>query len=298
MSEDYRSFSRYLPSDPSFKGWGWRLLDAGRQKIAAHTSYPSSGHPKTYLFDNNGRRVIDEYQIIYITEGAGSFQSASCPKSEVKAGEAILLFPGEWHAYRPHRETGWTEYWLGFNGNEAKRILETFFSPQTPILTVQHPEHLLIHFEQILSWLKQSEIPNERILASHLPLALSLIQSNHLATGSHENTEAQLVQIAKQHMLRNLHSRTQLETLAKELGVSYSTFRFAFKRQTGYAPREYENVLKLNRSRDLLLREGRSVSETAHLLGYSSAYYFSRIFKQHFNDSPTRWLQNARNTSP
>ncbi len=52
--------------------------------------------------------------------------------------------------------------------------------------------------------------------------------------------------------------------------------------------------MKLNRSRDLLLRENKSVSETADTLAYSSVYYFSRAFKKHFGQSPQQWVRKKR----
>lgn len=95
-------------------------------------------------------------------------------------------------------------------------------------------------------------------------------------------------------MLQNLETHTDLEALAKELGVSYSRFRFAFKKQTGFSPREFENMFKLNRARDLMLREDKSVTETADSLGYSSVYYFSRAFKKQFGESPQQWLRSRQ----
>jgi len=52
-------------------------------------------------------------------------------------------------------------------------------------------------------------------------------------------------------------------------------------------------MIKLNRSRDLLLREGMSVTETATALGYSTVYYFSRAFKKQFGQSPKTWLDES-----
>jgi len=291
MTTDIESFSRYLPTDQQAKRWGWRLVHAGRQNVPAGSDYPSEGHPLSYLFDKSGRRTLDEYQIVYITTGSGTFASRTHPKTELHTGDAILLFPGEWHRYQPNYETGWSEYWIGFCGREADRIMDAFFDPSQPILKAGHSDALIQHFDQILYWLKQPVAAKEQILASHVPLALALLNSSTLVESNSQSKDSSLVIRAKATMLANLDTHTDLEALAKELGVSYSRFRFAFKRQTGYSPREFENIIKLNRARDLLLRAGKSVTETASTLGYSTVYYFSRAFKKRFGQSPQQWLR-------
>lgn len=291
MTTDIESFSRYLPTDQQAKKWGWRLVHAGRQNVPPHSEYPSKGHPLSYLFDTSGRRTIDEYQIVYITTGSGSFESRTQPQTEVRTGDAILLFPGEWHRYHPNTETGWSEYWIGFRGREAERIMDAFFSAKNPILKAGHSDALIQHFDQILYWLQQPVAAKEQILASHVPLALALLKSSAQTQSSSQSKDSALVIQAKSAMLANLATHTDLEALAEELGVSYSRFRFAFKKQTGYSPREFENIIKLNRARDLLLRDGHSVTETANALGYSTVYYFSRAFKKQFKQSPQQWLR-------
>ena len=87
--------------------------------------------------------------------------------------------------------------------------------------------------------------------------------------------------------------RMSQEATARSLGVSYSKFRSLFKDQTGYSPREYENLIKLNRSRDLLQAGNHTVSATAEALGYASVYYFSRAFKRQFGVSPKKWLAQS-----
>jgi len=285
------SFSRYLPTDQQAKAWGWRLVHAGRQNVPANSIYPSKGHPLDYLFDKDGRRTLDEYQIVYISRGAGTFESERQIKTTVRAGEAMLLFPGEWHQYQPLAESGWSEYWVGFRGREADRVMQSFFSAETPICTVGQSDALIQHFDQILHWLQQSVLAKEQILASHVPLALAFLKSASLTKDSPQSKDNELVLQAKATMLANLETNTDLEALAQQLGVSYSRFRFAFKKQTGYAPRAFENIIKLNRARDLLLRERLSVSETANALGFSTVYYFSRAFKKQFSQSPQQWLK-------
>lgn len=205
----------------------------------------------------------------------------------------MLLFPHEWHRYHPAPETGWSEYWTGFLGREATRVMKAFFSPHEPICKVAQGDALIKHFDQILYWLQRSVPAKEQILASHIPLTLALLKSGALTEDSAESKDSELVIRAKATMLKNLSTHTDLEALASELGVSYSRFRFAFKRQTGYSPREFENTIKLNRARDLLIREQRSITETADELGYSSAYYFSRAFKKKFGQSPSQFVKQS-----
>lgn len=288
MLQSPQSFSRYLPTDQQAKEWGWRLVHAGRQSVPPHSEYPSTGHPLSHLFDKDGRRTLDEFQVVYITKGSGTFESRSQPKTTVNSGDAILLFPDEWHRYQPDLDTGWSEYWTGFLGREASRIMGSFFSPKEPICKVAQGDALIKHFDQILHWIQQPIAAKEQVLASHVPLILAFLKSGALNEDSSQSKDAELVILAKATMLKNLSTQTDLEALASDLGVSYSRFRFAFKRQTGYSPREFENTIKLNRARDLLIREQRSISETANELGYSSVYYFSRAFKTHFGHSPSK----------
>lgn len=293
MTHKTENFSRYLPTDRQAKKWGWRLIHAGRQIISPHSEYPDQGHPINYFFDTNGRRTLDEFQVVFIAQGSGNFESRSCPETKVQAGQALLLFPGEWHRYQPNQKTGWCEYWVGFRGREATRIMENFFSVKEPIYTVSQSDPLVQHFDQTLLWLRQPIAGKEQILASHLPMILAFIKSGTLSENTLQNKDSELVMQAKSIMLANLESQTNLETLAAALGVSYSQFRFAFKRQTGFSPRKFQNMIKLNRACDLLLQGQKSVSETADALGYSTVYYFSRSFKKEFGLSPQEWLKKT-----
>lgn len=289
-----QSFSRYFPSDPAASGWGWRVLDAGRQEIAPGARYPGHGHPQGYLFDASGRRTLDEFQIVYIESGTGHFESAQTEACRVQSGSALLLFPGEWHHYRPETASGWRESWVGFRGADATRVMHQFFRPQHAVLPTDRHGELSDLFDRLLHWAEQDVAGRDQIAASHIPLILAFLKAEEESHVAPDHSDASIVRRAKAAMLRQFNERTDLEALARALGCSYSRFRFAFKAQTGHAPREFENRIKLNRSRDLLLHNGMSVSETADELGFSSVYYFSRAFKRAFGQSPKDWVKGQR----
>jgi AraC-like DNA-binding protein len=292
-----QSYSRYFPPDPASSGWGWRILDTGHQDIAPQANYPESEHPQGYLFDQSGRRSLHEFQIVYIESGSGQFESAHIEKTEIHAGSALLLFPNEWHRYRPNPNTGWRESWVGFRGSDATRVMHQFFRPQAAIIQSERRTELADLFQQLIYWAAHETVGHDQIAASHISLILAFLKADQAELTATQNSDAAIVQAAKAAMLAQLHQRSDLEGLAKELGCSYSRFRFAFKRETGHAPREFENQIKLNRSRDLLQHKHLSVSETADALGYSSVYYFSRAFKRAFGQSPQQWLKSQSTAS-
>jgi len=290
-------YSRYFPSDPAAAGWGWRISDAGRQQIEPYAPYPGDGHPMGYLFDQSGRRVLEEFQVVFIESGSGRFESSSIPSCVVEAGTALLIFPGEWHRYQPSAATGWQESWVGFKGADATRVMHQFFHPQKAVLKTERSDELTELFNRLLHWTDQDSSGSEQIASSHILLLLAFLKAEQEEVQMPDHSDASLVRRAKIVMLGQLDQRTDLENLARDLGCSYSRFRFAFKEQTGLAPREFENRIKLNRSRDLLLHNRLSVTETAEALGYSSVYYFSRAFKGAFGQSPKKWL-NSLNFEP
>lgn len=286
------NFLRYLPVDSALNEWGWSLLDAGRQDILPAEPYPMPGHPRHYLFDKKGRRTLDEFQLVMVTTGTGWFESQEVEKKAIRAGEAFLLFPGHWHRYHPDPQTGWSERWLGFRGTEAERVMAHFFRPQDAVFTHFEATGLLRLLDQVIDMLRGSIAGREQILASHVPLALAHLRAPTITEQSAMTDEA-LVARVKEALAQDPMKRVDLLALAKTLGVSYSRLRFSFREQTGYSPREYENLCRLNRAGDLLRFGTDNVAEIAERLGFSSAFYFSRAFKKHYGVAPSQWKRQS-----
>ena len=72
---------RYLQTTPRDKSWGLAVTTVGFQHVRPGDNYPLSPHPAGYCFQENRRRVLNEYQLYYITRGAGYFESASCSRT-------------------------------------------------------------------------------------------------------------------------------------------------------------------------------------------------------------------------
>ena len=140
MTPESKSRRKYLAINPSDQAWGLAINSVGRQTIAENEVYPPQEHPTRYLFNTKSGRILNEYQLLYITKGKGSFSSEPSGLCQIKEGCMFLLFPGERHTYMPDKSTGWNEYWIGFNGAIMdERVRNGFFSKESPVLLSSLP---------------------------------------------------------------------------------------------------------------------------------------------------------------
>lgn len=72
----------------------------------------------------------------------------------------------------------------------------------------------------------------------------------------------------------------------KKIGISETHFRRIFKTAYNMSPNQYLIFLRINRAKELLETGNQSIEEIAELSGFSSASYFSRLFKERTGFSP------------
>ena len=77
-----------------------------------------------------------------------------------------------------------------------------------------------------------------------------------------------------------------VEQLAALCGTSTVHFRRIFTQLYRIAPMKYITALRLSKARELLLNTDLPVGEISRRCGYTSPYYFDRVFKQEFGTQP------------
>ena len=80
-----------------------------------------------------------------------------------------------------------------------------------------------------------------------------------------------------------------LADIARGIGLSESHFARRFKAWFGETPHQYRIRAKLQRARELLAIEGRSVTQACFDLGYTSLGSFSDSFRRRTGESPERF---------
>lgn len=266
--------------------WGLTVNSVGYQSVGANSSYPPRNHPTRYLFSVDKGRTLDEYQLIYITRGKGNFSSKSYRRQALNEGTMFLLFPGEWHNYMPEMQSGWDEYWIGFSGPDIdSRVKNNFFQPQKPIFNVGLNDQIVDLYMQAIQMAVDQKSGFQQVLAGIVNHLLGLaysIDKNSLFVNSRKEDQ---INRSKIIILENFKDITPKD-VAEELNMSYSGFRKLFKEYTGFAPSQYIQELKIQKSKELLTNTSLPIKEIAFQMGFENQEYFFTAFKKKNKTTP------------
>lgn len=273
--------SKYLVANPRDLQWGLTVSTVGYEEIDAGDPYPTHGHADGYYFNIEDGRELPEYQMLYLIEGEGVFQSSHQKETKIKEGDIFLLFPGEWHTYHPNPETGWKSYWIGFKGkNIDDRVKAGFLQPEKPIYHIGYSSEIIRLYKTAYDASVEEQAYSQQLLAGIVNHLVGMMYSLERNIELNKNQgHVTMVNKARLRIREALESSLTIQQIAKELGVSYSNFRKLFKEYTGLSPATYQQDLKLQRAKELLSTTNMSIKEIAYQLNFDSPDYFSAKFK-------------------
>ena len=290
---------KYLTVGPQDAEWGVVVTTVGAQTIQPNACYPAMQHPSTYAFRPQTGRVLDEYQLLYITEGGGFFESASMSRQRVDAGTVILLFPGEWHNYAPDESSGWQEYWVGFQGRIIDNLVSGgYFIRDNALLKIGISNTIISLYRDAIRLAAKESIGCQQMVSGIVMHKLSAIYYKCRNGFAEANRAEEIINDARQPMRERVHHSLRTEDVAEALGVGYSWLRQTFKRVTGTSPTQYKNRLLMSRAKELLVVETRTITEIAYTLGFENVGQFSTAFRKMEGVTPRqfrrRWVGEER----
>lgn len=226
-------------------------------------------------FSNSGRR--QDFYCIYLIKGKMHMEDF-----DLLPGDIIIYEPG--HYYEYHNE-GDTEYlWVHYTGFEAKTLTRT---------AVHHPnikQHIGIR-KEIIDCFKN--LFRQFILRDEFSQAISLCLLRELLyrTGrcAERKEENKISFQTMEYIHGHFREKIDVDILAQIENMSSTTFREAFRKQTGLSPNEYIISQRISSACLLLTQTNMSVNSIAADVGYSDQYYFSRLFKKKTSLSPLKY---------
>lgn len=222
------------------------------------------------------RHAHEHWEIVYCTEGSGTFLFTNGTTIQYRSGEAVAIPPEEVHSNVS------TE---GFSN-----IHMTMDSPSFPYRTafrVNDAEgYLLSAFMQAKHYYL-SDIKKRELLLS----ALGDLISGYMIVYRSNNEYSEPVEAIRGMITRNYASADfALDEMIRQMPMNYDYLRKLFKKEVGCTPLEYMTNLRMKKAEMMLTAmwtKDYSVAEIARLCGFDDALYFSRVFKKHFGCSPS-----------
>lgn len=108
-----------------------------------------------------------------------------------------------------------------------------------------------------------------------------------------KNKKVMLLEKAKRYIAS--HPRFTIPALARHCGISESGIYALFQTYAGMSPIEMKHRLQIQRAQTLLSTTDLSIEEISSRLGFHSAGYFRRIFKQQTGMTPSELRKTTEN---
>ncbi len=100
--------------------------------------------------------------------------------------------------------------------------------------------------------------------------------------------EDAFVQKLRQHIEDNLtQSELSVEELSRKMTMSYQTLHRKITALTNLSPVQFIRLIRLSKARTLLQTTQLPISEIAFEVGFNDAKYFSRVFTEEFDQTPS-----------
>ncbi len=287
MQEKLKNKISYPAIHETDEKLGLLVTTSGFQLILPQQAYPPEGHPQTHCYSYQSGRVLDEYQVVYITSGKGTFSSTQEKGAILNEGTIFILFPGVWHTYRPLPETGWEAYWVGFRGIFAEKLTTNgLLETDMPFFEIGHNEAIIKLFQEINEQTRREEPGSQALLGGivmHMLGYLYHFRKNELFANK---TAIPLINKAKTIMREHISNNITAEEVASKLNTSYSWFRRTFKEYTGFSPAQFIIQLKIQKAKEMLSQTNFPIKQIALSLNFETVGYFSTFFKRATGLSP------------
>lgn len=295
----YQERFKYLVSSERDLLWGLVVDNVGQAEIGnGYKVYPpKEGHPTDYYFTPSNGRILDNYQLVYISSGKGIYFTSPNESIQITTGDMLIIPPYTWHSYYPDKKTGWHEYWIGMHGPHLDtRFKNGFFGTSKLVYKVGVREDIIQLFNQAIDFAFSEKNTYQQTLAGMGNLILGMAIYYDCNQNFMNDIVAQQIDQARSIMRENFLLGITSKEVAQQINMGYSWFRKLFKEYTNVSPARFILELKLQKAKSFLLNTSLSVKEISYMIGYEDATYFTTLFKKHIGVTPLAYRKQYSST--
>lgn len=224
------------------------------------------------------------YQILYCTEGCGTFISAG-HIYHINEGDAFFFRPNVPHEYHPVTNP-WKTTWFSYSGTSAESIADYLGLGDTAVFSLHNVQDFDV-LTNSLSDMFWCDDPDKEIKTScmmyKIIIKIGECYNNSPQTGGgmsqNEKYEkvSPVIELMKTHYSEDL----SLDCMAELIGVTSNHLCRLFNQVYDTTPLKYLTHLRLNMAKYYLCSNRKvKVKEIAEKVGFHDASYFCAVFKK------------------
>jgi AraC-like DNA-binding protein len=245
--------------------------------------------PHKYYHDCNNT-IAKQCVFQYTVSGEGMLACGS-KLHAMKPGQAFLVErPGQYKYYRPDTSSGhWDIKFISFNMASLK-IWRDVTERYGRIVQLRPDSAVLQYWDWIYEKALKGKLDNF-FLASGYAYNFFMHLYDSLSQEEESRSYGDFVQTCVDMIQTHYKEDLTLDSLAAACNVSSSYLSKRFKGSLNCSPIQYLNKHRLEIACSLLLRSPMRIEDVAAEMGFSSANYFSRLFKSAMGVSPRKYRE-------
>ncbi|NMA48313.1 MAG: helix-turn-helix transcriptional regulator [Tissierellia bacterium] len=243
-----------------------------------------------YHFDNLSRNYYG-YLFQYTLDGYGLYESHGICHKLTRGKAFFIKFPHDSQYSLPLREDDlkahWTFFYLHFTGPAVEPFYKHIHEITGSLIDLESDSIPISLFFELYDILKNQQ-PLGRYMNSEW-LYRFLISLLYTLTLPPTRKASPHVTAAIEWIKTNYSKQMNLESMCSEIGVTYPHLTRQFCKEQGISPIQYLTNIRLEQGRRLLLNTSLSIDKIAEKCGFSSANYFTKVYKKALHITPSQY---------
>jgi len=273
----------------------WKPLFQGELGLRVHWFGRYGGYAKWSV---RPARLAADMVSFFFVEKSSCWAIVNNRRMVLRRGDLLVIRGGEQFSYghdpaRPHVSLSAS---LALRqGNVANLLLHRRFKRR---YTWPNPAEFVREFEKVLRIKADKSRFQDMEMAGAvlewLAGLLNRLRPPLLPAADAARDVVDRILVAEAWVVPRLSQVIMLADWARVAGFTPVYFGRAFKRETGLKPMEWLIQRRLQQARQQLVGTQQSVAEIAEACSFASPFYFSRVFKKHFGQSPSAFRTSTR----
>ena len=259
------------------------IMKSGMHICCYYENVPSGIlHDAKSPYSKNGMRKFPNFVLTHLIGGDGVYTNNELGKwVDIKPSWGVIATPFDYNKYGG-KTKNFIEDSISFDGRLAYVLFEAGII-KNGLVYIGKERRLLPIINKLREGTVSALLESNNMLQGLL-FKLNSEQDSHQTSGNKHKIERLL-----QRIQDNPGKWWTVSEMAEYCNVSENYLRTLFRKQTGLAPKEYIDNLKMNRAVEMLNSPQVKIYEIAKRLGYVDNYHFIRRFTKIIGQSPNKY---------